>query len=61
MKTDLKKTGLKMIEKANASDNQIFGSFYLSRLLGLKITFEKEKISNSRRAIGRSKTTSRFR
>ena len=43
MKTDLKKTGLKMIERANASDNQIFGSFYLSRLLGLKITFEKEK------------------
>ncbi len=43
MKFDFKKSGLNMIERANSSDNQIFGSFYLSRFLGLEITFEKDK------------------
>ena len=43
MKIDYKNTGLKMLERANSSNDQIFGSFYLSRLLGLDITFKKEK------------------
>ena len=35
MTLNIKKAGLEMVERANSSEKQVFGSFYLSRLLGL--------------------------
>ena len=43
MTLNIKKAGLEMVERANSSEKQVFGSFYLSRLLGLNISFKNNK------------------
>ena len=43
MTLNIKKAGLEMVERANSSEEQVFGSFYLSRLLGLNISFKNNK------------------
>ena len=43
MNDNLKKIGLEMLDRANSSNDQKFGSFYLLRLLGAKTIFESEK------------------
>ena len=43
MNDDLKKMGTDMLFRANSSNTQKFGSFYLSRFLGTKIIFKNNK------------------
>ena len=38
----IKETGSSMLSEAHSSDKQEFGSFYLSRFLGFKITYSDE-------------------
>lgn len=40
---NIKKLGNKMLKNANSSDEQIFGSFYLSRLFGFRINYNDQK------------------
>ena len=40
---NIKKLGNKMLKNANSSDEQIFGSFYLSRLFGFSINYNDQK------------------
>ena len=43
MNDNFKKLGLEMLDRANSSTDQKFGSFYLLRLLGAKTIFKNNK------------------
>ena len=40
---NIKKLGEDMLKNANSTDEQVFGSFYLSRLLGFRINYIDQK------------------